>query len=276
MAGAFNKIKRNILSILFLLTLTTQLCSAQGEEEVSAFPYRDLNANPAFSLNDTTLSKIDLNKELSDQFVPIDSLIKVAIQNSPTIQAQDALIDASKDQIKFARREWQNGISGTFSQSMGNQSLFYDSNQEVNTVQSSSLQTGYRLGLNVSVPLFLLFGRTSRINVYEHEREVREKTGEKIKLDVSRQVISEYNEMLSAHRILLLSTRSRGTTRLLQEMADKQFAQGDITIADYSSVAAIASKAEQDYEIARSNFYNKYLSLEKLLGVRLDTLVRKK
>lgn len=276
MTGVLKKTAKPFLTQLFVLSLIAHTCSAQGNEEVSAFPYRDLNQSPVFSLNDSLLTKIDLNKELADQFVPIDSLIKVAIANSPTIQAQDALIEASKDQIKFARREWQNGVSGTFSQSLGNQSLFYDSNQDLNTVQSKSLQTGYRLGLNISVPLFLIFGRTSRINVYEHEHEVREKTGEKIKLDVSRQVISEYNNMLSAHRILLLSTKSRGTTRLLQEMADKQFAQGDITIADYSSVAAIASKSEQDYEIARSNFYNTYLSLEKLLGVRLDTLVRKK
>ncbi len=262
--------------LLLLISLIAKICNAQTQDEVSAFPYVDINSKPAFNLSDSSLTRIDLNKELVDQFVPIDSLIKVAIANSPTVQAQDALIEASKDQIKFARREWQNGVSGFFSESLGNQTLFYDSNQDLNTVQSQSLQTGYRLGLNINVPLFLLFGRTSRINVYQHEREVREKTGEKIQLDVSRQVISEYNSMLSAHRILLLAAKSRGTSRMLQDMADKQFAQGDLSIADYSSVAAITSKAEQDYEIARSNFYNTYLSLEKLLGVRLDTLVRKK
>ena len=276
MTGSETKTERISYLFILIISLLASPCFSQGSDEVSAFPYTDLNARPALSLNDSALTKIDLNKELVDQIVPLDSLIKVALENSPTIQAQDALIEASKDQIKFARREWQNGVSGFFSQSLGNQSLFYDSNQDLNTVQSKSLQTGYRLGLNVSVPLFLLFGRTSRINVYQHEQEVREKTGEKIKLDVSRQVISEYNSVLSAHRILLLATKSRGTSRLLQDMAEKQFAQGDISIADYSSVAAITSKAEQDYEIARSNFYNVYLSLEKLLGVRLDTLVRKK
>jgi outer membrane protein TolC len=128
----------------------------------------------------------------------------------------------------------------------------------------------------VNIPLFWLFGRTSRINVYEHELEVRRLTEEKIAMDVSRQVILEYNNMLSTHRLLLLASKSRGTSRLLLDMADKQFAQGDITIADYTSVSAIASKAEQDYEIAKRDFYNNYQQLEKLLGVRLDTLVRKR
>lgn len=259
--------------IIFLLTAQTFTVYSQ-ENEVSAFPFFD--TNKPFQLTDTIGQHIDLNKELLNQLVPLDSIIKLALANNPTLQAQDALVEASKDQIKFARREWQNGVSGFFTQSYGNQSMFFDSNQETTTVQSQSLQTGFRLGLNVNIPLFMLFGRTSRINVFEHEMEVRAKTAEKLEMDVSRQVISEYNNMLSAHRILLLASKSRGTARMVQDMADKQFAQGDISIADYSSVAAITAKSEQDYEIARGNFYSTYQSLEKLLGVRLDTLVRKR
>ena len=37
---------------------------------------------------------------------------------------------------------------------------------------------------------------------------------------------------------------------------------------------AIATKAEADYEISRKDFYTNYQQLEKLLGKRLDTLVR--
>ena len=260
--------------ITILLVSISGITNAQTDE-VSAFPYADpTKAN--YRLFDTTFQSIDLNKDLLNQLVPVDSLIKSALANNPTIKAQDALIEAGKDQIKFARREWQNSVSGFFTQSYGNQSLFFDSNQESSTVQSQSLQTGFRLGLNVNIPLFWLFGRTSRINVYEHELEVRRLTEEKIAMDVSRQVILEYNNMLSTHRLLLLASKSRGTSRLLLDMADKQFAQGDITIADYTSVTAIASKAEQDYEIAKRDFYNNYQQLEKLLGVRLDTLVRKR
>lgn len=260
--------------ITILLVSISGITNAQTDE-VSAFPYVDpTKAN--YRLFDTTFQSIDLNKDLLNQLVPVDSLIKLALANNPTIKAQDALIEAGKDQIKFARREWQNSVSGFFTQSYGNQSLFFDSNQESSTVQSQSLQTGFRLGLNVNIPLFWLFGRTSRINVYEHELEVRRLTEEKIAMDVSRQVILEYNNMLSTHRLLLLASKSRGTSRLLLDMADKQFAQGDITIADYTSVTAIASKAEQDYEIAKRDFYNNYQQLEKLLGVRLDTLVRKR
>lgn len=257
-----------LLLLLISLALLPGL-TAFGQE-------RDEIITPTPPLIQDVLGHIDLNKDLLNQLIPLDSIVQIALRNSPTVQAQDALIDAGREQIKFARREWQNGVTGFLTQSYGNQSTFFDSNQEPNTIQTQNLQTGFRLGLNVNIPLFLLFGRTSRINVFEHEMEVRQKTGEKLALDISRMVITEYNDMLSAHRIMLLAAKNRGTTRLLQDMADKQFAQGDISIADYSGVAAITAKSEQDYEIARGNFYSSYQTLEKLLGVRLDTLMRKK
>jgi outer membrane protein TolC len=104
--------------------------------------------------------------------------------------------------------------------------------------------------------------------------EVRRLTLEKLKLDVSRQVVYEYNNMLTAHKMMMIASASRGTSRLLLEMADKQFSQGDISIADFSSISAITTKAETDYEISKKDFYTNYQQLEKLLGKRLDTLVR--
>ena len=59
-------------------------------------------------------------------------------------------------------------------------------------------------------------------------------------------------------------------------MADKQFAQSDITIADYSDILAIASKADSDYEIAKRDFYNWYEQLETLVGIPLENLTKRK
>ncbi len=249
---------------------TSQITCAQATEKENENDMALIVTNG----DHTAIKTIDLTKDLRDQLVPLDSLITIAALNSPTMKAQDALIEAGTQQIKFARREWQNGVFGTFTQSLGNQNSLYNTNQEPEAIQSATVQTGYRLALNVNVPLFLLFGRTSRINVYKQELEVRRQTWEKIKMDVSRQVVYEYNNMLTAHRMMMIASASRGTSRLLLDMADKQFSQGDISIADFSSVSAIATKAEADYEISKKDFYTNFQQLEKLLGKRLDTLVR--
>lgn len=263
---------------IFLTTALTLIIGIIIPVKVSAqsTEYNSLQQQGLLEINGviSNIKTIDLSKDLRDQLVPLDSLISIAALNSPSMKAQDALIDAGSEQIKLASREWQNGIFGTFTQSLGNQSTFLNSNMEPDVRQTASLQTGFRLGFNVNVPLFLLFGRTSRINVYKNELEVRKQTSEKIKMDVSRQVVYEYNNMLTAHKMMMISNAARGTSRLLLEMADKQFAQGDITVSEFSTISAIATKAETDYEISKREFYSNYQQLEQLLGKRLDTLVR--
>lgn len=219
--------------------------------------------------------KLDLTKELKDQLVPLDSIIDLAIANNPGLKAQEALITAGNEQIKLGRREWQNGVFVSFNQNIGNQTLFYDSNNEPLGTQSQSTTTGYRLGLNVNVPLFWFFARSNRINIFKQELNVRRETKEKLKIDLARIVISEYNNMLSTHQILLIASNSRSSARMVMDMANQQFKQGDISIGEYTSVMGIATKAESDYEIAKSNFYTWYEQLEQLLGVRLDQLTRK-
>jgi outer membrane protein TolC len=124
--------------------------------------------------------------------------------------------------------------------------------------------------------LYWFSARNSKVNVYKEELESRRQTEEKIKLDLARQVIYEYNNMLASHNVLMVASNSKGTSRALVDMAEKEFKEGDISISDYSGILAVASKADSDYEIGKGYFYIWYQQLEQLLGVRLDTLVRKK
>ena len=270
------KIKTFRNLIILIAVLLFNLTTSQGQTMDST---SILLSDTSDSLSQYTLGvddiKLDLSKELLNQLIPIDTLIKLVVNNNPGIKAQEALIAAGNEQIKLGRREWQNGVFLSYNQNMGNQTLFYDTNQEPLGTQSQSLTTGYRVGLNVNIPLYLFFGRNNKINIYKQELEVRKETNEKLKLDLERIVIAEYNNMLSSHRILLIASNSRSAARMLMDMANQQFQQGDISIGDYTSVMSLASKAESDYEIAKRDFYTWYQQLEKLVGTRLDKLTRK-
>jgi outer membrane protein TolC len=259
--------------LCLLITSTSTTTFAQATDSLSIF------RSPSYDTEILTRGvydiKLDLTKDLKDQLVPLDSIISLAIANNPGVKAQDALIIAGNEQVKLGRREWQNGVFVSFNQNIGNQTLFYDSSNEPIGTQSQSTTTGYRLGFNVNVPLFWFFARTNRINIYKQELNVRRETKEKLKIDLARIVIGEYNSMLSTHSILLIASNSRSSARMVMDMANQQFKQGDISISDYTSVMGLASKAESDYEIAKSNFYTWYEQLEQLIGVRLDKLTRK-
>lgn len=220
--------------------------------------------------------RLDLNKDLKDQLISVDSMIQLAVKCDPALKSQAATIRRGEDEVKLGKREWQNGVFLSGYQSLGNQSLFYNSNNEPVGSQSQSKSTGYRIALNVNIPLYWFSARNSRVNIFKEELESRRQTSEKMKVDIARQVIFEYNNMLASHNVLMVASNSKGTTRALVEMAEKEFKQGDISIAEYSGILAVASKADTDYEIGKGYFYIWYQQLEQLLGVRLDTLVRKK
>lgn len=259
-------------SIIALL-LNSTIGRGQIADSIVRFNDSSIDTSSLYTLGVDDI-KLDLSKELLNQLVPLDSILKLAVINNPGMKAQEALIKAGKEQIKLGRREWQNGVFVSYNQNIGNQTLFYNTNQEPVGTQSQSLSTGYRLGLNINIPLYWFFARNNRISIYQQELEVRKETNEKLKQDLQRIVIGEYNNMLSTHRILLIASNSRSAARMLMDMANQQFQQADISIGDYTSIMGLASKAESDYEIARRDFYTWYEQLEILVGTRLDKLKR--
>ena len=118
-----NKFPLYAFTLLLGLSIS-QIAYSQSVENGSMIN-QELRVTDGDSLS---IKTIDLTKDLREQLVSLDSLITIAALNSPTMKAQDALIEAGTQQIKFARREWQNGVFGTFTQSLGNQNSFYNTN----------------------------------------------------------------------------------------------------------------------------------------------------
>lgn len=217
---------------------------------------------------------LDLNKDLKDQLLPVDSLIELAIKNNPGIKMQDALIQSGEQQIKYSSKEWLHDIVFNFNNSYGNSSLFYNTNQTPVEVQSKNITSGYRAGININIPLYEVFGRGNRIGVYRAELHAKEEKQKDLELEVARRVIYEYNYVISAHRVMLISSNANEAAALHLQMAEKEFQEAAIPVADFSRITEFATKAQIDFEVSKREFFSWYQQLERLIGVRMDTLVR--
>lgn len=218
---------------------------------------------------------LDLNKDLKEQLLPVDSLIDLAISHNPGVKMQEALIQSGEQQVKYASKEWLHDIVFNFNNSYGNSSLFYTTNETPVETQSKNLTTGYRAGVNINIPLYELFGRNNRINVYRAELQAKEQKEKDLELELSRRVIYEYNYVLASHRIMLIASNTNQASALHLQMAEQEFKEGTISVADFSRVTEFANKSQIDFEIAKREFFSWYQQLERLIGVRMDTLVRK-
>jgi outer membrane protein TolC len=95
-------------------------------------------------------------------------------------------------------------------------------------------------------------------------------------LEVKRQVVAEYNNVIAAQKVLRIKSESLENFRVLHQLAEKQFREGTIPLEDYAYSTDLVVKAETDYELAKSNFKTLYQQFEYLVGVKLTTLMRRR
>lgn len=114
---------------------------------------------------------VDETKSFSEQLLPLDTLIELAVSNSPTVRHYDALVDKFDYQVDIARRLWQNNIYGFANYSTGDQRIVTGGTGIPGDMTTSTIASGYRAGLQVNIPLFEFTSRKKRINFHEAERD---------------------------------------------------------------------------------------------------------
>lgn len=96
----------------------------------------------------------NIQEELSEQLLPLDSIVKIALKNSPTLRANDAMIAKTEHQVNVDRYSWMNGMIPFVNVTGGNQDLILQSNSGLGQTQSSTLSNGVAFGLNLRLPLY--------------------------------------------------------------------------------------------------------------------------
>lgn len=208
--------------------------------------------------------------DLSQQLPPLDTLKLIALENSPQVKFQEAVVRKNQAQIDFSKKLWQNNIVGSMNFSTGNQNLLLLDN--TSDLQSTSITNGYRAGVNVNIPLYEFSGRKSRIQLHREELSAARYKKEESELLLERQVEAEYYQLIAAQRILKIRADARESAAINEVMAEQQFQQGVIGIAELSRVKEITAKSQVEYEMAYATYFTRYHQFEALIGVSLQKL----
>ncbi len=212
-------------------------------------------------------------QDLETQLPSLDNIILVAIETSPYIKVEDASIKARKQEIHLARKDWQKDIQAFGNYATGDQKFgvtYGDFNRQTNFLN------GYRVGINVSVPLFDITARHNRIRFSKAELEMAERNRDRVIIELKRQIAAEYNNLLAAQTLLKIRSEGLQNAQLVYQMAEKQFKEGTISLEDYSSVSNNLFMAESNFEIARKDYNTVYKQFEYLIGVSIGSLIKQK
>lgn len=232
---------------------------------------QDTPAPPADTLAPGVLV---MEGDLADRLLPLDSLIEMALQRSPTLGHFDALIRQSAYQVDLARRLWLNNIYGFANYSTGDQRIVTAGTQIPGDVTTSSLATGYRAGVQINLPVFELTSRSVRIRLHEAEKDAAVHKKHEQQQDIVRQVIEDYYMMLGAYESLKTRAEGREAMQTYHMVAEQEFAEGILSLGDLSQIKTSLSQAEVYYHDARHSFYGRLASFAALVGVSIHELMK--
>ena len=249
------KLCLNLLLLIFCATCYAQKTS--GEK----------NAAPVL---------LDEQKELQQQMVPLDSILELAVKNSPAVKFQGDLIESAKSQLEFSKKLWTNNIVGFVNYSVGNQSIVSADSQSPGTQTSSNITNGLRMGIQINLPLYELIGRKSRIKIYKYDLNSTINKKDESVQELKKEVILQYYNLLYASNLLAIRSEAKQSAINQYSIAEKQFRDGIIEIGELSRLKTFDVNARADYEEAKRQFSTYFNQFEILIGAPFEQLTLKR
>jgi outer membrane protein TolC len=245
------------LNLTILLIVITGFCAGvQAQQQTAAAPRK------APVLMQVSEEGTDL------KLPPLDSLIAISQRTSPTIKSQEALMRKNAFMIKSEKQQWTDALASDITAGFGNQSLLVQ--QPTGEITNfNNFNNGYRVGATLRISLYDLFGRKNEVGMAVSEFEESRHRKDMIAQELASDVTHVYFALIASHNILKIKSEAKHATSINRSMAEKEFNEANIPVAELSRIIEISSKAATEYEVARQEFYKNIKILENLVGIKL-------
>jgi len=216
-----------------------------------------------------------LTDDITKKIPSLDVLIDSALINSHRLKYWDKEIKITKYELKSAKRDWSRNISVQGSATEGTwTSLVFVQDQygnEIGTLGTTD-QGRYSIGLNLRLPLLEIWDRGNKIKLNKMRIE---STIEKMLEDrqtIRANIINLYNEVIIQQNMLKLDIDNIEFAELTALMADKEFQNGKISLADLSRIQDNLARARYRFVDSQTSFINAYVMLQELTGIKFNEL----
>ena len=218
----------------------------------------------------------DPNLDLSEQLLPLDSIIDYICKYSHAIK----MIEAETDKFKFNRKYistlWLNGIGLFYNYTYGNQYTSLATSANPDQQLSNNLGIGYRFGVNIQFFLGELYGRGSRLKSLQAEVEMAHQKKQEAIVELKRRVIADYYNLITNQRLVKIKQADVESASITTSIAEYEMKRGKIMPSDFSRLKNVQSIAEVNLEISRRDYVTVYSQFEALLGCKLSDFKKKK
>jgi outer membrane protein TolC len=226
---------------------------------------------PAFAQQ---IKEFDLLKDnIESMLPPLETLIDTAIERNPYVKFRDLQIIVNEHKLTGSRLDWTRDIGfqtdvryGTFDNFASN----VVEGQNPALASTRNTQTNYGIGGYIRIPFYDFLGRRNQIKQSKAEVEQAQNYSLVQRSELRQIVIKQYNEVIIKQRLLKIKAKYTETARINMEMAEKQFLNGVVSTAEYSTITEIIARSEADFETTKMDFKTSFMILEEIVGMKFN------
>ncbi|MEI6456365.1 MAG: TolC family protein [bacterium] len=230
-------------------------------------------ANSFTQTSDTTIIFNPLIDDITLRIPPLQDLIDSAIIHSPYIKTSEADISIAKYDIKSTRRQWMENF---YFDASANRDLYngLTTNEVINANPNQILtgQTNNRLaaGISIRLPMLSFADLNNQVKNATKKLERAISIKESQILELRKELIIRYNQLIINQRILKSANENITYTSLQKDMGEKEFLNGQTTLYELARISEMHRKAVTDFETSRNEFYNAYMILQEIVGIKFN------
>ena len=211
--------------------------------------------------------------DIEDMIPPLQTIIDTAISRNPFVKLRDIQVDMNSYKLKAFKRDWTRNLGvqtdilyGTFNNVSANSSQ----GQNTSLLSTRSIQLNYGAGGFIRLPLYDLINRRNQNRLAKADIDQAQSYAMEQRTELRQIVIKQYNELIIKHRLLKIRSKYIETARIHMEMAEKQFLNGVINVAEFTSVTEIVARGEAEFETSKMEFRTSFMLLEEISGMKFN------
>ena len=215
-----------------------------------------------------------LTNNIEDVLPPLSVLLDSAVVHAPQVNYEFLHATRNRYEIKRARLEWTQYFGINLDGGWG-EWIYNDWTALTHSPTfylSESYRWNYAISFFVRFPLSSILKRKNEIMIAKKEVEMslslRDQRGTEARLET----IRYYNSMLQAQSKMKISNDYQEYTRIQMQMADLQFANKEIEVAEYARLKEIQTRGAYDFEQYKSEFSMNYQLLEETTGIKFNLI----
>ncbi len=207
--------------------------------------------------------------EFNFRLPPLDTLIKKAIEKSPSLRSQDVWIETKKEEWKVEKKSWADLVT------VGGTALFGTNtvlDYQQTTVNSEYISVDrrsaiYNAGLTLRFSLGDVLTRGDKAHIKRLDYEKAQADRQVIEWQIREEVLVRYDRFEASYRMLDIEAQNVEAIRMALEVAKKYFEEGSLEVSEYSTTLSRFATAQKQFEQAKLSAKHDYRMLLEIAGL---------